>query len=293
MMKRTLLVAAALAGLSAPALAAGETPVPPQLVLDLPGSVREVRPRPAAARLQGLPGGLRLLPRPELHRLPQPRRARRPGILRGAGPRARGRIQDPGRPERRRRHVRAARPAGRPLPVAVPERERRRGGERRQGPAGPVADGEGAHLRARLPVVRPRRLPPVFRERRRLPRRAARTATRSRRRASRSRRAATTTSTIPATSSRCRSPSATGRSSTRRGRTAQPPVPETVDQYARDVTAFLAWTAEPHLEARKRLGFQVMLFLSPAGGPALLHEEEGLGQRRRRGRGPCDPADDA
>jgi ubiquinol-cytochrome c reductase cytochrome c1 subunit len=38
-------------------------------------------------------------------------------------------------------------------------------------------------------------------------------------------------------------------------------VPETVDQYARDVTAFLAWAAEPHLEARKRLGFQVMLFL--------------------------------
>jgi ubiquinol-cytochrome c reductase cytochrome c1 subunit len=37
--------------------------------------------------------------------------------------------------------------------------------------------------------------------------------------------------------------------------------PETVDQYAKDVTAFLAWTAEPHLEARKRLGFQVIVFL--------------------------------
>jgi cytochrome c1 len=37
--------------------------------------------------------------------------------------------------------------------------------------------------------------------------------------------------------------------------------PETVDQYAKDVTAFLAWTAEPHLEARKRLGFQVIMFL--------------------------------
>ena len=36
---------------------------------------------------------------------------------------------------------------------------------------------------------------------------------------------------------------------------------ETVDQYARDVTAFLAWAAEPHLEARKRIGFGVMLFL--------------------------------
>jgi cytochrome c1 len=38
-------------------------------------------------------------------------------------------------------------------------------------------------------------------------------------------------------------------------------VPETVSQYSRDVTAFLAWAAEPHLEARKRIGFQVMLFL--------------------------------
>ncbi len=37
--------------------------------------------------------------------------------------------------------------------------------------------------------------------------------------------------------------------------------PETVDQYARDVAAFLHWAAEPHLEARKRIGFQVMLFL--------------------------------
>jgi ubiquinol-cytochrome c reductase cytochrome b/c1 subunit len=37
--------------------------------------------------------------------------------------------------------------------------------------------------------------------------------------------------------------------------------PTTVDQYARDVTAFLAWTAEPHMEARKRLGFQVIIFL--------------------------------
>jgi ubiquinol-cytochrome c reductase cytochrome b/c1 subunit len=37
--------------------------------------------------------------------------------------------------------------------------------------------------------------------------------------------------------------------------------PQTVDQYATDVAAFLMWTAEPKLEARKRLGFQVFLFL--------------------------------
>ena len=38
--------------------------------------------------------------------------------------------------------------------------------------------------------------------------------------------------------------------------------PETVDQYATDVSAFLMWAAEPHLVARKRLGFQVMVFLA-------------------------------
>jgi ubiquinol-cytochrome c reductase cytochrome b/c1 subunit len=37
--------------------------------------------------------------------------------------------------------------------------------------------------------------------------------------------------------------------------------PMTVDQYGRDVAAFLMWAAEPTLVARKRLGFQVMIFL--------------------------------
>jgi len=37
--------------------------------------------------------------------------------------------------------------------------------------------------------------------------------------------------------------------------------PATVAQYAKDVTTFLAWTAEPHMEARKRLGLQVFVFL--------------------------------
>jgi cytochrome c1 len=37
--------------------------------------------------------------------------------------------------------------------------------------------------------------------------------------------------------------------------------PATVDQYAKDLSAFLAWAAEPHMEARKRIGFQVMIFL--------------------------------
>ena len=42
--------------------------------------------------------------------------------------------------------------------------------------------------------------------------------------------------------------------------------PQTVEQYARDVTAFLMWAAEPHLEARKRIGFQVMIFLLVLAG---------------------------
>ena len=37
--------------------------------------------------------------------------------------------------------------------------------------------------------------------------------------------------------------------------------PTTVDQYSKDVAAFLMWAAEPHMEARKRIGFQVMVFL--------------------------------
>ncbi len=37
--------------------------------------------------------------------------------------------------------------------------------------------------------------------------------------------------------------------------------PQTVDQYARDVSAFLMWAAEPHLEDRKRTGFRVIIFL--------------------------------
>lgn len=51
-----------------------------------------------------------------------------------------------------------------------------------------------------------------------------------------------------------------------KGADGQPQVPETAQQYAKDVTAFLMWAAEPHLEARKRLGLQVMLFLLIFGG---------------------------
>ena len=37
--------------------------------------------------------------------------------------------------------------------------------------------------------------------------------------------------------------------------------PATVDNYARDVSAFLAWAADPRLEERKRLGLMVTIYL--------------------------------
>lgn len=37
--------------------------------------------------------------------------------------------------------------------------------------------------------------------------------------------------------------------------------PASVDQMAKDVTAFLAWAAEPYMVERKRMGLKVMLFL--------------------------------
>jgi ubiquinol-cytochrome c reductase cytochrome b/c1 subunit len=42
--------------------------------------------------------------------------------------------------------------------------------------------------------------------------------------------------------------------------------PKTVEQYSKDIAAFLAWAAEPRLEDRKRVGFQVMIFLVVLSG---------------------------
>jgi len=38
--------------------------------------------------------------------------------------------------------------------------------------------------------------------------------------------------------------------------------PGTVDNYAKDVSAFMMWAAEPHLVERKSMGFKVLLFLA-------------------------------
>jgi len=42
--------------------------------------------------------------------------------------------------------------------------------------------------------------------------------------------------------------------------------PQTMDQYSQDIAAFLMWVAEPHLVQRKRIGFQVMIFLIVLAG---------------------------
>ena len=51
-----------------------------------------------------------------------------------------------------------------------------------------------------------------------------------------------------------------------KGPDGKAPVPETVEQYAKDVAAFLMWAAEPHMEARKSLGLRVLLFLAVFAG---------------------------
>jgi len=50
--------------------------------------------------------------------------------------------------------------------------------------------------------------------------------------------------------------------------------PQTVDQYARDVSAFLMWTAEPHLVERKRIGFEVFIFLVVFAGLMYLTKKK-------------------
>lgn len=42
--------------------------------------------------------------------------------------------------------------------------------------------------------------------------------------------------------------------------------PQTVEQYATDVTTFLAWASEPSLEDRKRTGIKVLIFLIAFAG---------------------------
>jgi ubiquinol-cytochrome c reductase cytochrome c1 subunit len=47
---------------------------------------------------------------------------------------------------------------------------------------------------------------------------------------------------------------------------ADPETAETVDQYSKDVTHFLAWAAEPKMEQRKKLGFMTVAYLLVLAG---------------------------
>ncbi|MBL0372001.1 cytochrome c1 [Rhizobium sp. KVB221] len=46
--------------------------------------------------------------------------------------------------------------------------------------------------------------------------------------------------------------------------------PQTLEQYSKDVAAFMMWAAEPKLENRKRTGFMVMVFLAALGALVFL-----------------------
>lgn len=50
--------------------------------------------------------------------------------------------------------------------------------------------------------------------------------------------------------------------------------PQTVNQYATDVAAFLMWAAEPKLEERKETGFRVMIFLVVFAGLAYFTKKK-------------------
>lgn len=65
----------------------------------------------------------------------------------------------------------------------------------------------------------------------------------------------------------------------------------TVDQMARDVSAFLTWTAEPNLERRHRAGLAVLIFLAFASVLAYLAYKNVWATAKRSVRitGPLDP----
>ena len=45
-----------------------------------------------------------------------------------------------------------------------------------------------------------------------------------------------------------------------------PNTPQTVKQYAKDVSEFLAWAAQPEMEIRKQTGIKALIFLAIFAG---------------------------
>ncbi len=50
--------------------------------------------------------------------------------------------------------------------------------------------------------------------------------------------------------------------------------PNTIDDMSRDVSAFLAWTAEPKMEERKRIGFMSLIYLIGLAGMLYLVKQK-------------------
>ena len=71
--------------------------------------------------------------------------------------------------------------------------------------------------------------------------------------------------------------------------------PPTVDQMAKDVSAFLVWAAEPKLENRHRSGIAVVIFLLVASLLGYLAYRQTWAEAKREVRptGPLDPANQA
>ena len=237
-------------------------------------TVRQVRSRPAAARLQGLPRGLRDLPRPPAAVVPQPRRAGRTRLFarrrssRGCGRTHGPRADDDGKPIER-----GGRPADR-FPPAHDQLPRRNA-------AGPVGDRQGARLSSAASRASWSTWSRKYQEQgadyivallkgyENNPPAGVQLAARR-----------DVQQILPRP--RHRDAAAAVGQARRPTPTA---TPATVDQYAKDVTAFLAWTAEPQLEERKRVGLQVMIFLIVLLGAALPHQEEGVARGREACRG--------
>ena len=66
--------------------------------------------------------------------------------------------------------------------------------------------------------------------------------------------------------------------------------PQTADQYATDVSAFLMWVAEPHLVARKESGLRVIVFLLLFAGLMWFVKEKLWGPIHRHNPSPEDVA---
>ena len=220
------------------------------------GSVRHVRSRGHAARAEGLQGSLLRLSRSVVYRVPQPRRSRRSRLLDRAGRRLRRRIQDQGRPQRPGRHVRAAGPAGRLLPLAIPQRAGRACRQWRRISARSVADHQGTLLRTRLSrgssidfftqfqEQGPNYVDAILQGFEEKPPAGVTIPDGS-----------YYNKYFPGHAIKMPKPLSDGQVTYDDGS------PATVAQYAKDVTTFLMWTAEPHMEARKQLGMQVFVFL--------------------------------